>query len=56
MTAPETPKDPFIRQKFTDERTAAKNVAQECFERYPENQYQIEVATPSNRRHASPPA
>jgi hypothetical protein len=29
MTAPETSKDPFIREKFTKERTAARNFAKE---------------------------
>jgi hypothetical protein len=40
------PKDPFIREKFTKECTAARNFAQECFERCPEDRYQTEVATP----------
>jgi hypothetical protein len=29
------PKDPFIREKFTKERSAARKFAQEFFERYP---------------------
>jgi hypothetical protein len=36
-------KDPFIREKFTRERSAARKLAEEYFERYPENQYQTEV-------------
>jgi hypothetical protein len=37
------PKDPFIREKFTKERTAARNFAKEYFERCPKDQYQTEV-------------
>jgi hypothetical protein len=37
------PKDPFIREKFTKERTAARTFAQEYFERYPKDRYQTEV-------------
>ncbi len=29
------PQDPFIREKFTRERSAARKLAQEYFERYP---------------------
>jgi hypothetical protein len=29
------PKDPFIREKFTRERTTAKKLAAEYFERFP---------------------
>jgi hypothetical protein len=28
-------KDPFVREKFTRERTAARKLAKEYFERYP---------------------
>jgi hypothetical protein len=33
------PKDPFIREKFTRERTAAKKY----FQRFPKERYQTEV-------------
>jgi hypothetical protein len=35
--------DPFIREKFTRERTAAKKLAAEYFERFPKNRYQTHV-------------
>jgi hypothetical protein len=31
------PKDPFIHETFTKERSAARKLAQEYFERYPKN-------------------
>ncbi len=37
------PQDPFIREKFTRERTAAKKLAAEYFERFPKDRYQTEV-------------
>ena len=37
------PRDPFIREKFTRERSAARKLAKEYFERYPKNRYQTEV-------------
>ncbi len=37
------PTDPFIREKFTRERTAAKKLAAEYFDRFPKNRYQTEV-------------
>jgi hypothetical protein len=41
------PKDPFVREKFTRLRQAAKKLAAEYFERYPErypkDRYQTEV-------------
>jgi hypothetical protein len=37
------PKDRFIREKFTKERSAAKVFAKEYFERFPKHQYQTEV-------------
>jgi hypothetical protein len=33
------PKDPFVREKFTKERTAAKRLAAEYFERFPKDRY-----------------
>jgi len=37
------PKDPFVRQKFTEEHTAARKLAKEYFERYPKERYLTEV-------------
>jgi hypothetical protein len=37
------PKDPFIREKFTRLRIAAKKLAPEYFERFPKNRYQAEI-------------
>src|ERR1700754_1750126 len=37
------PKDSFIREKFTRERSAARKFAQEYFERYPKDRYQTAV-------------
>ena len=37
------PKAPFIRQKFTRLRQAAKKLAAEYFERFPKDQYLTEV-------------
>jgi hypothetical protein len=37
------PRDPFIREKFTKERTAARKLAAEYFERFPKDRYQTEV-------------
>jgi hypothetical protein len=31
------PRDPFIREKFTREQTAARKLAEEYFERYPKS-------------------
>jgi hypothetical protein len=45
------PQDPFIREKFTREQTAAREVAKEYFERYPKDQYQTEV---ESWRHLQP--
>ena len=38
-----TPRDPFVRQKFTRERTAAKKLAAEYFQRFRKERYQTEV-------------
>ena len=37
------PKDPFIREKFTREQTAARKLATEYFRRFPKDRYQTEV-------------
>jgi hypothetical protein len=36
-------KDPFIREKFTRERTTARKLAEEYFQRFPKDRYQTEV-------------
>ena len=42
------PRDPFIREKFTRERSAARKLAQEYFERFPKDRYQTVI---ENWRH-----
>ena len=37
------PADPYIREKFTKERSAARTLAKEYFERYPKDRYQTEI-------------
>jgi hypothetical protein len=37
------PRDPFVREKFTRERTAAKKLAPEYFQRFPKDRYQTQV-------------
>src|SRR5258707_1088120 len=37
------PQDPFIREKFTKERNAARKHAAEYFERFPKERYQTEI-------------
>jgi hypothetical protein len=37
------PRDPYIHDKFTKDRQAARKLAQEYFERYPKDRYQTEV-------------
>jgi len=37
------PIDPFIREKFTKERTAASKLAAEYFQRVPKDRYQTQV-------------
>jgi hypothetical protein len=37
------PKEPFIREKFTKERTAARKLAAEYFQRFPKDRYQTAV-------------
>jgi hypothetical protein len=47
------PKDPFIRDKFTREHTAARKLAEEYFARYPKDRYQTEVIAAIGR-HPKP--
>jgi hypothetical protein len=44
------PTDQFIREKFTKERSAARKLAREYFERYPKDRYQTEVGLGSRSR------
>jgi hypothetical protein len=44
------PKDPFIREKFTREHTAA---SEEYFARYPKDRYQTEVESWRNLQSAN---
>jgi len=37
------PRDLYIRGKFTKERTAARKLAVEYFQRFPKDRYQTEV-------------
>ena len=37
------PSDPFVREKFARERTAARNLAAEYFQRFPKERYHTEV-------------
>jgi hypothetical protein len=37
------PDDPFLREKFTRERTAARKLAAEYFQRFPKELYQTQV-------------
>ena len=37
------PQDPFIREKFTKDRNAARRHAREYFERFPKQRYQTEI-------------
>jgi hypothetical protein len=47
------PKDPFIREKFTRERAAARKLAAEYFERFPKDRYQTEVESWRNLQSAN---
>ena len=37
------PRDPYIREKFTRERTAARAHAKDYFLRFPKERYQTEI-------------
>ena len=47
------PRDPFVREKFTRERTAAKKLAPEYFQRFPKDRYQTEIGRASCRERVS---
>jgi hypothetical protein len=47
------PKDPYIHEKYTKERTAARRLAAEYFQRFPKDSYQTEIE--SWREQARPP-
>jgi hypothetical protein len=38
-------KDPYIREKFTRERTAARKLAERYFRNFPKERYQTEIET-----------
>jgi hypothetical protein len=37
------PRDPYIREKFTRDRTAARRLAAEYLQRFPKDRYRTEV-------------
>jgi len=37
------PQDPYVREKFTREHSAARKLARDYFEKYPKDRYQTEV-------------
>jgi hypothetical protein len=45
------PRDLFIREKFTKERTAARKHAKEYFERFPKERYQTESRVGATSNH-----
>jgi len=45
--------DPFIREKFTRERSAARKLAKEYFERFPKDRYQTEIESWRNLQSAN---
>jgi hypothetical protein len=47
------PRDPFIREKFTREQTAARKLATEYFRRFPKDRYQTEVESWRNLQSAN---
>jgi len=46
-------RDPFFREKFTKEHSAARTFAKEYFERYPKNRYQTEIENWRNIQSAN---
>ena len=51
------PKDPYIREKYTKERTAARKLVAEYLQRFPKDRYQTEVRAGAscNRKISSSP-
>jgi hypothetical protein len=47
------PQDPFIREKFTRERSAARQLAVEYFQRFPKDRYRTEVESWLNLQSAN---
>jgi hypothetical protein len=47
------PQDPYIREKFTRERSAARQLAVEYFRRFPKDRYQTEVESWRNLQSAN---
>jgi hypothetical protein len=52
------PRDPVIREKFTRERSAARKLVAEYFERFPKEQFKTEVESWCHlqSKHWPPPA
>ncbi len=50
LTRRPMPKDPFIREKFTRERTTARKLAAQYFEKFPKDRYQTEVESWRHRQ------
>jgi hypothetical protein len=48
-----SPIDPYIREKFTRERSAARKLAEEYFERFPKDRYHTEVESWRNLQSAN---
>jgi hypothetical protein len=47
------PRDPFVREKFTKEHTAARKLAKEYFARFPKDRFQPEVESWRNLQSAN---
>jgi hypothetical protein len=47
------PRDVFLREKFTKERTAARRFAKDYFEGYPKDRHQTEVEAGANLQSAN---
>ena len=47
------PRDPYIREKFTRDRTCARKLAAEYFERFAKGRYQTEVESWRNLQSAN---
>ena len=47
------PQDPYIREKFTRERSAARQLVVDYFRRFPKDRYQTEVESWRNLQSAN---
>jgi hypothetical protein len=50
------PKDPFIREKFTKDRNAARKLVAEYYRRFPKDRYQTEVESWRHLQSQNKPA